>query len=82
MAGDHASRVETPPSLSKRETQVLELAARGMTNEAVARALDVSVHAIKFHLSSIYRKLDVSNRTEAAVAFLREDARSSVGSDH
>lgn len=74
--------LQTSPSLSKREKEVLELTARGMTNEAVASALEVSVHAIKFHLSSIYRKLDVSNRTEAAVAFLREDAGSVGRSNH
>jgi DNA-binding NarL/FixJ family response regulator len=38
----------------------------------VAEELGVSVHAVKFHLASIFRKLDVHNRTEAAVAFLRE----------
>jgi DNA-binding CsgD family transcriptional regulator len=36
--------------------------------------LNVTVHAVKFHLGSIFRKLGVSNRTEAAVAFLRADA--------
>jgi DNA-binding CsgD family transcriptional regulator len=36
--------------------------------------LHVSVHAVKFHLSSIYRKLGVSNRTEAAVVHLRRQA--------
>ena len=43
--------------------------ALGLTNGQVAQRLDVTVHAVKFHLSHIYRKLGVSNRTEAAVAF-------------
>jgi NarL family two-component system response regulator YdfI len=57
--------------LSQRELQVLEMTSLGLTNNQIARRLEVSEHAIKFHLSSIFRKLGVSNRTEAAVAFLR-----------
>ena len=43
----------------------------GMTNAEAGRRLQLSVHAIKFHLAEIYRRLGVSNRTEAAVAYLR-----------
>jgi DNA-binding NarL/FixJ family response regulator len=57
--------------LSPRELQVLEMAARGLTNSQVGAHLNLSVHAVKFHLASIYRKLHVSNRTEAAVVYLR-----------
>jgi DNA-binding CsgD family transcriptional regulator len=57
--------------LSRRELDVLEMAAEGRTNGEIARGLDVTVHAVKFHLASIYRKLGVGNRTEAAVAYLR-----------
>jgi DNA-binding NarL/FixJ family response regulator len=57
--------------LSPREIEVLQMTVQGMTNPAIARELRVSVHAIKFHLASIYRKLGVANRTEAAVAFLQ-----------
>jgi len=56
--------------LSLRETQVLEMASRGMTNSQMAADLCLSVHAIKFHLAAIYRKLGVANRTEAAVAYI------------
>jgi DNA-binding NarL/FixJ family response regulator len=41
----------------------------GMTNPQIASRLELSVHAIKFHLASIYRKLGAANRTEAAVAW-------------
>src|SRR5262245_1308403 len=41
----------------------------GLTNGQIAERLDVTVHAVKFHLSHVYRKLGVSNRTEAAVLF-------------
>jgi DNA-binding CsgD family transcriptional regulator len=57
--------------LSPREAQVLELASRGLTNSEVAAGLNVTVHAVKFHLAAVYRKLGVANRTEAASAYLR-----------
>lgn len=57
-------------SLSPREAQVMQLMTEGMTNREIAGHLSVTVHAVKFHLASIYRKLEVHNRTEAAVAFL------------
>ena len=60
--------------LTPREMQVLELASRGLTNGEVAAGLNVSVHAVKFHLAAIYRKLGVANRTEAAGAYLRSSA--------
>lgn len=64
-------RPEPLSILSRREAEVLELTSRGLTNSQVAAGLDVSVHAVKFHLAAIYRKLGVSNRTEAAVVYLR-----------
>jgi DNA-binding CsgD family transcriptional regulator len=57
--------------LSGRELEVLGLAARGLTNGQIAARLEVTVHAVKFHLASIYRKLGVTNRTEAAVVYMR-----------
>jgi DNA-binding NarL/FixJ family response regulator len=57
--------------LSQREEQVLDGIALGLTNNEVALRLHVTVHAVKFHLVSIYRKLGVANRTEAAVLYLR-----------
>jgi DNA-binding NarL/FixJ family response regulator len=57
--------------LSGRESEVLQMTALGLTNRQIAERLGVTVHAIKFHLASIYRKLGVANRTEAAVLYLR-----------
>jgi LuxR family maltose regulon positive regulatory protein len=51
--------------LSRREKEVLELIAEGKTNQEVAEQLVVSRGTIKAHAASIYRKLDVTNRTEA-----------------
>jgi DNA-binding CsgD family transcriptional regulator len=58
-------------ALTPRELEVLQMIAFGMTNAEAARRLHLSVHAIKFHLAAIYRRLGVNNRTEAAVTYLR-----------
>lgn len=46
------------------------MASTGLTNAQMAAQLKVTVHAVKFHLASIYRKLGVCNRTEAAALYL------------
>lgn len=71
-----------PLTLSRRELEVLEVTALGLTNFEVGNRLNLSVHGVKFHLASIYRKLGVSNRTEAATMFLRKtsDSRREAGS--
>jgi DNA-binding NarL/FixJ family response regulator len=53
-------------TLTQREAEVLDLLAHGLSNGQLAEQLGVTVHAVKYHLASIYRKLGVSNRTEAA----------------
>jgi DNA-binding CsgD family transcriptional regulator len=50
---------------------MLELVALGLTNAQIATRLGVSVHGVKFHLASVFRKLGVVNRTEAVVIYLR-----------
>ena len=52
--------------LTKREREILKLVAEGHSNSRVARTLWVTEQTVKFHLSNIYRKLNVSNRTEAS----------------
>lgn len=54
--------------LTARETEVLQLLARGLPNKQIAVALVISEHTVKFHISSIYGKLGVTNRTEATHA--------------
>ena len=44
----------------------------GLTNVEVGARLDLSIHGVKFHLASIYRKLGVANRTEASATYLRD----------
>jgi len=57
--------------LTERETEVLGLLSKGLANKQIALALGISEHTVKFHVSSIYTKLNVTNRTEAVRAGLR-----------
>jgi DNA-binding NarL/FixJ family response regulator len=52
--------------LTDRELDVVKAVSRGLSNKAIAAELWVTVQTVKFHLSSIYRKLGIKNRTEAA----------------
>ena len=52
--------------LTKREREILRLVAEGHSNSQLARMLWVTEQTVKFHLSNIYRKLGVANRTEAS----------------
>ena len=52
--------------LTERETTVLAALARGLSNEAIGKELWLAEQTVKFHLTNIYRKLGVANRTEAA----------------
>lgn len=54
------------PGLTRREAEILELVSEGYSNAQLARMLWVTEQTVKFHLSNIYRKLGVANRTEAA----------------
>lgn len=54
-------------SLTKRERQVLRLVATGMLDKEIAHELTVSIKTVQNHMEKIYRKLGVSNRTEAAI---------------
>jgi DNA-binding NarL/FixJ family response regulator len=54
------------PGLTRREVEILQLVAEGYSNSQLAKMLWVTEQTVKFHLSNIYRKLEVSNRTEAS----------------
>lgn len=62
-------------ALTARELAVLEMVSTGLTNAQMADRMKLTVHAVKFHLASIYHKLEVANRTEAAVLYLRHGAQ-------
>jgi DNA-binding NarL/FixJ family response regulator len=54
--------------LTDRELEVLQLLTQGVTNKEIAERLNRTEQTVKFHLTSIYRKLDVTNRTGAVSA--------------
>ncbi|HZE04290.1 MAG TPA: response regulator transcription factor, partial [Solirubrobacteraceae bacterium] len=58
--------------LTPREHEVLELIARGLDNPEIARALYLSEHTVKNHVSSVLAKLQVENRIQAAVLAVRK----------
>lgn len=60
-------RSSEPVPLTPREIEVLKMLAEGMGNKAIAQHLNLSEHTVKFHISSIFSKLDVSSRTEAVI---------------
>jgi len=60
------------PRLSQRERQVAELLVDGASNKVIARALDISVHTAKFHVTAILEKLGARNRADAVSIILRE----------
>ncbi|MDP9491816.1 MAG: response regulator transcription factor [Actinomycetota bacterium] len=66
LAAGVAPAPETPGGLTRRELEILRLVAEGHSNSQLARMLWVTEQTVKFHLSNIYRKLGVSNRTEAS----------------
>jgi two-component system, NarL family, nitrate/nitrite response regulator NarL len=60
-----AEPLEDHPPLTARETEILALVGRGLSNKAIARELGISVHTVKFHLEAMFSKLDASSRAEA-----------------
>ncbi|AKU91754.1 response regulator [Vulgatibacter incomptus] len=63
---------EEGPNLSPRETEILQLIAKGLTNPEVAEILSLSRSTIRTHLEHIYMKLEVTNRVEAVTEGLRK----------
>jgi DNA-binding NarL/FixJ family response regulator len=64
----HTSEPALPPmpQLTRRELEILRLVAEGHSNGELAKMLWVTEQTVKFHLSNIYRKVGVANRTEAS----------------
>ena len=58
-------------NLTDREIEVLKLLAVGMYNKEVAETLEISERTVKNHISNIFKKLDVTDRTQAAVFAIR-----------
>ena len=52
--------------LTEREFEIMKAVARGLANKTIAKELWISEQTVKFHLTNVYRKLGLTNRTEAA----------------
>ena len=71
FASDPEEETSARGPLTDRETEVLALLAKGLANKQIAAALGISEHTVKFHVSSIYTKLNVTNRAQAVREGLR-----------
>ena len=56
-----------PRGLTLRQSDVLRLLVQGRSNKEIGRALDLSVKTVKAHVTAVFRRLEVANRTEAAL---------------
>jgi DNA-binding NarL/FixJ family response regulator len=78
-AENQPSGTPSGPCLTPRETAILQAIAGGLTTKAISQDLWLSEHTVKFHLTNIYRKLGVSNRSGAVrYAFENDLAPSSA----
>lgn len=59
--------------LTKRELEVLKLLSVGLYNKEIGEKLDISERTVKNHISSIFKKIDVTDRTQAAVFAIRNN---------
>lgn len=59
-------------SLSPRESEILNLLAQGLANKEIAWRLKISEHTVKFHITSIFNKLNASTRAEAVAIGIRQ----------
>lgn len=57
-------------TLTRRERDLLAALADGQTNAQIAKALDISLNTVKFHLKNLYEKLHVNNRAQAVARYL------------
>ena len=60
-------------NLTKREIEVLKLLAKGLFNKEISYTLDISEKTVKNHVSNIFKKIDVSDRTQAAVYAIKNN---------
>jgi two-component system, NarL family, response regulator len=71
IAGRLAER-ESRSSLSSRETEILEMVSKGLTNKEIARVLQISQYTVRNHINHISAKLEVGDRTEAVAVAMQQ----------
>ncbi len=73
MAERNALSSSFDDSLTRREIEVLKLLAEGLFNKEIAYTLDISEKTVKNHVSNIFKKINVSDRTQAAVYAIKNN---------
>jgi len=74
--------------LTSRQTEVIQLISKGLTNKEVSDLMSISVHTVKAHIASVMRSLEVTNRTEAVFAYqqlindLKDSSSQPINSEH
>jgi two-component system, NarL family, response regulator len=75
FSGEIAERLaerESHSSLSSRETEILEMVSKGLTNKEIAHVLQISQYTVRNHINKISAKLEVGDRTEAVTVALQQ----------
>lgn len=72
LAFEEADAEPSAPSLTERELEIITAIARGSGNKQIARALNISEKTVRNHISNIYKKLHVYDRTQAVLYAIRE----------
>ncbi len=72
LAFEEADSEPSAPQLTERELEVITALARGRVNKQIARDLDISEKTVRNHISNIYKKLHVYDRTQAVLYAIRE----------
>ena len=70
--GEHALAATSNGPLSNREVEVLRMLSEGLANKEIAYRLKISEHTVKFHVASLFHKLNASSRTEAVTLGVRQ----------
>jgi len=70
LKSDNEKKVKV---LTKRETEVLILLAKGLFNKEIAEIMNISERTVKNHVSNIFKKIDVADRTQAAVFAIKNE---------
>lgn len=69
---DRVRERKSQPSLSRRELEILEMVAKGLTNKEIGRAIQVSHFTVRNHVRHIIAKLEVGGRTEATTVAIQQ----------
>src|SRR5215212_6060528 len=81
LAFEEAEEEPSAPTLTERELEIITALARGQSNKQIARGLSISEKTVRNHVSNIYKKLHVYDRTQAVLYAIREGLIEADGLD-